>query len=314
MFGENFLRLRQFNRLFQNHFSNLELACLGIRLRFLADVALFGVKNISTALRTFADRFFVREINLRQRLARHARLALAFFLARRKFKRRLAIFQYEERLELPVVFLGDKTLEQIRLARREQLLDLRRLDGLLQNDFAAAERAGLFRRGLLLADVVHARIIDIAAARRTFAERFLAREINRRARLAVLVLVVAEIELRLEFRVHLNNGCERKTLLAAKTLQRPDDALGDEFLDFKNFQLPARHDFPKREIAFLALEFFVVLVDLAAAFRAGHSELAVIAGHGVALVTLRLRHHVARRVGDFTHEIIALHFAARHEV
>ena len=40
------------------------------------------------------------------------------------------------------------------------------------------------------------------------------------------LLVVAEIELRLELRAHLDDGGERKSLFAAKSLQRSDGAFG----------------------------------------------------------------------------------------
>src|SRR5204862_5827871 len=113
-------------------------------------------------------------------------------------------------------------------------------------------------------------------------------ELHGRGSVAVLVLVLAEIKFRLELRGHLDDRRKRKSLLAAETLQRPDDALADELLDFSNLQLPARHDFPQREVAFLALEFFVIFLNLPAAFRARNFERAVIAGHGVAFVALGL--------------------------
>ena len=60
--------------------------------------------------------------------------------------------------------------------------------------------------------------------------------------------------------------------LLRKPCSGPTVPLLMQFLDFGNFQLPARHDFPERKIAFLALKLFVILVDLAAAFRARHFQ------------------------------------------
>ena len=267
-----------------------------------AKITLLRVENFSAALRAFADRLFAGEVNFRQRLARRAVLRFARLgFARRELERRAAVLDHEKRLERAVVFLGNKFGEQIRLACFQHFFHLRRLDRLLQNDFASLERAGFRRARRVLAKIIHAAVKNSPAALRAFAERFLAREINRRGIGTIRIFVVAEIKLRLEVRTHFNNGGQRKALLAAETLQRSDRALADEFLDLGNFQLSTRHDFPQTEIAFLALEFFVILQYLAAAFRARHVELAVIAGHRVALMQLRLRHDVARRVGDLLH-------------
>ena len=38
----------------------------------------------------------------------------------------------------------------------------------------------------------------------------------------------------------------------------PTTRFGDQLLDFGDFELAARHDFPQGEVAFLALEFLVV--------------------------------------------------------
>ena len=75
---------------------------------------------------------------------------------------------------------------------------------------------------LFLADVIHPGVKHVRAALRAFAERLLAGEIHRRGGLAVLVLAVAEIKFDLVLAVHLEHGGERKSLLAAEALQRPD--------------------------------------------------------------------------------------------
>ena len=61
-----------------------------------------------------------------------------------------------------------------------------------------------------LADVIHAAVENLRAAFRAFAQRFLAGEIHRRRRLAVLRLAVAKIKFQLELGVHLDHGGERE--------------------------------------------------------------------------------------------------------
>ena len=93
----------------------------------------------------------------------------------------------------------------------------------------------------------------------------------------------------------------------------PTDPLLMQFLDFGNLQLPAGHDFPQREIAFLALELFVILLDLAAAFRARDLSASPKSPGTVSLsCRFALANDVPRHLGDFLHELLALQLAARH--
>ena len=117
-------------------------------------------------------------------------------------------------------------------AENENSMSIGARGPLLLQDYILHEKMAHFNReripesrpGRLLAHVIHPGVEHLRAALGTFAERFFAGEIYRRARLAFLVLVVAEIKLRLELRAHLHDGGERKSLLAAETLQRPDRA------------------------------------------------------------------------------------------
>ena len=123
---------------------------------------------------------------------------------------------------------------------------------------------------------------------RTFAERLAAGEIQGVGGGLVLGVLLAEVEFRLEFGGEFDDGGKGPAHFAAEPLQGADDAFGDQFLDFGDFHLAAGDDFPEGEVAFLALEFFVILLDDAAAFRAGGFQFAEIAGHGVAFIALGL--------------------------
>ena len=104
--------------------------------------------------------------------------------------------------------------------------------------------------GGLFADVIHRRFEHAAAALRTFAQRLLAGEIHLRRPPLRLGLVLAEIELGLELRRHLDHGGERPAQLAAKPLQRPDLPLVISSSTLGNLELPARHDFPQAKSHF----------------------------------------------------------------
>ena len=164
----------------------------------------------------------------------------------------------------------------------------------------------------VLAHVMHSGLEDPTAALGAFAHGFLAGEINLRRFSIRVGLLLAEIELGFQFRGELNDRCERFAHFAAKTLQRSHLAFGDELLDFRNFQLAAGNDFPQAKVAFLALKFLVVFVNLPAALRAGNLKGAEIARHRIALMALGLRHDVPGHVGDLFHELRALHLPARH--
>src|SRR5207237_8331153 len=118
----------------------------------------------------------------------------------------------------------------------------------------------------VLANVGHRLLEHTAAAFRTNTERCLPGEIHLLLR---TLAGLAEVELCAEFRRQLDDGRERLAHAAAKALQRPAGAFGDQLFDLLRSEFAARHDLPDREIALLALEFPVVFLDLAAAFRAG---------------------------------------------
>jgi diguanylate cyclase (GGDEF)-like protein len=167
------------DRLFQDDLPHLELAGLQVQLRFLAHVARRAFKNLPAALWTLPQGSLSCEINLG--LGFGGRRGLRLPRAWRELEGRAAILHHEERLELAVCLLRDKSLEQIRPAFRQQLHDLRRGDLLLQDDLAGAEFAGPGHARLILANEIHAAIEHPRTARRTLAQRFFARKINRRA-------------------------------------------------------------------------------------------------------------------------------------
>src|SRR5207244_13455199 len=142
--------------------------------------------------------------------------------------------------------------------------------------------------------------------------RLLAAEVHLHHFARGVLFLLSEVKLRFEFFGHFDDGGKRPALLAATALQRPDRAFGNEFFDFGNFKLPARHDLPQTEITFLALKFFVVLVDLAAALRAWHFQRAEIAWNRVVLVLLGLLHDLPPHGRDFLHEFLASQPASLH--
>ena len=127
------------------------------------------------------------------------------------------------------------------------------------------------------------------------------------ASVAVLLLAVAEIKFDLELGVQLQHGGERKSLLAAEILQRPDLFFRDELFHFLHLKHPAAQRFPDREVALFvdALELLVFFVDLAAAFRARHFQHAEIAGNRVFLEFFGALDDVPRHVGNLGHEFVA---------
>ena len=79
------------------------------------------------------------------------------------------------------------------------------------------------------------------------------------------------------------------------------------------FELATGNNFPERKIAFHALEFLVILVNFAAAFRARHKDRAKIAGDRVVLEILGLTDDVLGHVDNFGHEFLAFQLAFFHQ-
>ena len=89
--------------------------------------------------------------------------------------------------------LGNELGQQIRLARRKQLLHLRSIHRLLQNDGAGTKVAGAIRADGLFTDITRTVLKDLRAAFGAFAEWFLAGEIHFGLPIAISL---AEIEFR----------------------------------------------------------------------------------------------------------------------
>ena len=123
---------------------------------------------------------------------------------------------------------------------------------------------------------------------------------------------VAEVELHFVGVVELQLGRERSPELAAKAFERADFAMGEQRLGFGNLELAPGDDFPHAEIARLALELLVVLVDFAAAFRTTRGQRCKVSRDRVALVVLRLPDDVLRHLHDLAHELRALQLAVLH--
>src|SRR5207248_8790037 len=91
--------------------------------------------------------------------------------------------------------------------------------------------------------------------------------------LAIGAVALAEIEFDPQVPGQLQSRRERAPLLAAESVQRPDEALADEFVDFFGRPLAPQQDGPDVEVALLALELPVRFLNDATAPGAGR-------GHG----------------------------------
>ena len=305
---EQLLQLLHVNRAARLDFLHLERAALDVALRVLAQIQVGALEHFAFALGTHAQGFLAGEINFRHR-AFHLLGELPH--ARREVEADLAVLVDEERLELAVRLVRHEAFEQFGLALGEQLHHLRALDGLLENDRARLEVAGLGRPRRLLADVIHPVLEDASLAFRTQTKRLLAGEIHRRG-VAAFFIVVAEIELDLVLRRKLDHGGEGKTLLAAEALERPDLLLHDELLHFLRLEHPTAQNFPHVEVAVLAFELAELLVNLVAALGAAHHEHAEIAGDGVLVVELGLADDLLGEAPDLRHELFARDLPALH--
>ena len=154
----------------------------------------------------------------------------------------------------------------------------------------------------MFAGVVHARLEHPRLALRTGADRFVPGEIDGHRAFARVVLLVAEIELELVLRRELEHRGERKTLPAAKALQRPQLAVADERLDLGGLHDAAREKFRQAEVALRALEPAIIFLHRRAAFRTRRFQVAIIAGDILAGIGLGRVHDAARHVGDLRHE------------
>src|SRR5207302_84556 len=150
---------------------------------------------------------------------------------------------------------------------------------------------------------------DTVAAFWTGPQRFAATEVRRLRIVGAGAGRVAEIELQGKLVRQLNDGAERATDLAAKSVEGTDLTLGKQRLRFRHLKLTARDNFPKAELALLALEFFIVFSYFAAAFRAARLKRCEVAGHGIAFVILRLRDDMPRHFLNLRHERFAIELA-----
>jgi len=131
--------LRAVNRLLQDFLTDLKFAGLFLRLRILANVAGFGVVNLSAALGTLADDVLAREINFGRRLFRAFRAGL--LLPGRKFKSGAAILGDQKRLERTIVLLRNEFRQKVGFALGQQFFDLFGRDLLLQNNLPGLKGA-----------------------------------------------------------------------------------------------------------------------------------------------------------------------------
>src|SRR5262249_48334894 len=154
-----------------------------------------------------------------------------------------------------------------RLAGRQQFFHLCAFDGPLENHAAGAKIASLIGPHRLFADIGLGELEHARTALRTRTKRRLVAPIGCLRFVAAIAL--AEIEGDLVRVGKLDRGRERPTEAAPEALERADMPIAQQGLGFGRLELTPAHDLPEPELAGLALEFLVVLVHLAAAFRAG---------------------------------------------
>src|SRR5947208_6299190 len=276
--GQQFDDLLTFEWPLQDRLAGFELARFSVGLRFLAEIISFALKHARAAPRAFTQRFLSTEIEFWRRLlglAGRGRARFAFGFARLELETHLAAFPDDEVSRKRPALFGNEFWQQFGLAGRQQPGHLRALHRLLQNDFPRTKIARLRRAGRFLADVAHPALEHARAALGAFAERLLAGEVHFRHLAGRVLFLLPEVKLRFEFVRQFDDRGERPAQLAAKPLQRPDRAPGDQFLDFLRLKLPPGRDFPKRKVALLvrALKLFVGFLDDPAAFRTRHLQL-----------------------------------------
>ena len=151
-------------------------------------------------------------------------------------------------------------------------------------------------------------LVDQTFALGTFADGFLFAEVD----FLLVIVIIAKIKLNLVLVGQLQLGREGSAHLATKPVQRPDAAVGYQFIRLGQLKLSPAHDFPETKVAVvdLAVEPLVSLLNQSAAFRAAGLELAVIAGDGVAVVGLgRLDDPVGHRA-NLVHERLPVEISA----
>src|SRR5437762_690152 len=315
--GQQFDDLLPFEWPLQDRLAGFELARFSVTLRFLAEIISFALKHARAAPRAFTQRFLATEIEFWPRLlglAGRGNARFAFAFARLELETHLAAFPDDEVSRKRPALFGNEFWQQFGLAGRQQPGHLRALHRLLQNDFPRTKIARLRRAGRFLADVAHPALEHARAALEAFAERFLAGEVHFRHLAGRILFFLPEVKLRFEFVRQFDDRGKGPALLAAKPLQRPDRAPGDQFLNFLRLKLPSGRDFPERKVALLvrALKLFVGFLDDAAAFRTGYLQLAEVPRNRIVLVPLGLLHDVTRHRGDFLHELLASQPATLH--
>ena len=134
-------------------------------------------------------------------------------------------------------------MQEIGLARSEQLLYLFDLDGPLQNDPPRTEVTTSHRPHAVLADVCHRVLEHARATLWAWAERSLPGKIHFFGR-SISTRLRPEIELSAEIRGKTHHCRKRLAGSAAETRERAHRPFDDERLDLLRRELPARDHFP----------------------------------------------------------------------
>src|SRR5206468_5709276 len=152
----------------------------------------------------------------------------------------------------------------------------------------------------LFANIGHSILKDSAAALRTIAQGLLASEVD-----FLVELRLAKIELQFPIVTQFQHAGERLAHFAAEPLQRPDHAFCYQLFSLGGLELTSGQNLVHGEIALLTLKTFVVLADLAAAFRAQDLQRAEIPRNHVALELFGFLHDMPGHILDLLHEFFA---------
>ena len=136
-------------------------------------------------------------------------------------------------------------MQQISFAGLQQLLNLRSFHWLLQNDFADPKVARTVRADCFFANKTHRGIEDPVLALGTFANWFLAGEINLRHSAIGIPFILSEIKLDFVFWRQPQYRGERFAHSAAESLQRADLPVFNQSLDFLALKEFPRNNFPQ---------------------------------------------------------------------
>src|ERR1700730_8215559 len=122
-----------------------------------------------------------------------------------------------------------------------------------------------------------------------------------------------EIKLLFKIAVQFHDRVELTAHFAAKSFQRTDPLLGQQFRDLFSLEQSSRHRLPNDQPARSTFKRAVILIERSlAALRAFHIQRFEIPAHTLAFEILRLLHNLTRDLLDSLHDLVGLQLAFGH--